>query len=191
MEQQLNATYLRPGLIQRAAAVGIAAAGIGTGVLLAAWGISFLWRYTPPEIAVRVANPEIRVTQDKPLTVASPPPIKIDPDVPTLKIERSSPLPGNGLGTDRKTSEDDVIRRDVTVFSTVKHATGQVTTGWNYRDGTGGIPVRQYCYYSAPKLDYSSTRVDIAFNGDPLPNISASLVPELQGALAKCQWWQG
>jgi hypothetical protein len=190
MEQQLNATYLKPGVMERAAAIGIAAAGIGTGVLLAAWGISSLWRYTPPEIAVRVANPEIRVTQDKPLTVASPPPIKIDPDVPTLKIERSSPSPGNGLGTDRKTSEGDVIRREVTVFSTVKHGTGYVTTGWNYRDGSGGVPVRQYCYYSAPNIDSSITRINIASDGTRLPNAS-SLVPELEGALAKCQWWQG
>jgi hypothetical protein len=54
-----------------------------------------------------------------------------------------------------------------------------------------GVPVRQYCYYSAPNSgDYSSTKTDIALNGMPLPNISASLVPELQGALAKCQWWK-
>jgi hypothetical protein len=91
MEQQLNATYLRPGVIERAAALGIAAAGIGTGVLLA-WGISFLWRYTPPEIAVRVANPEIHVTQDKPFTLVPPPPLQIDPNIPTLKIERPPPL---------------------------------------------------------------------------------------------------
>ena len=69
MEQRLDATYLRPGLVERTTAIGIGAVCIGTGVLLAAWGISFLWRYTPPEIAVRVANPELHVTQDSPLKV--------------------------------------------------------------------------------------------------------------------------
>jgi hypothetical protein len=34
------------------------------------------------------------------------------------------------------------------------------------------------------------TRVDIAFNGDRARQ-SALLVPDLEGALAKCQWWQG
>jgi hypothetical protein len=191
MEQQLNATYLRPGVIERAAALGIAAAGIGTGVLLAAWGISFLWRYTPPEIAVRVANPEIHVTQDKPFTLAPPPPLQIDPNIPTLKIERPPPLPDSGAGRDTKTPEGDLIRREVTVFSTVQHGAGSVTTGWNYRDGSGGVPVRQYCYYSAPNIDYSITRIDIASDGARLLNASLSFVPELEGALAKCQWWQG
>jgi hypothetical protein len=181
MEQRLNATYLRPGVIERAAAIGIAAASIGTGVLLAAWGISFLWRYTPPEITLR---------QDKPFEIAPPAPLKIDPNT-TLKVEAPVPLPDSRSGPDGKTPEGDVIRREVTAFYTVRHGTGHVTTGWNYRDGAGGVPVRQYCYYSAPNSgDYSSTKTDIALNGMPLPNISASLVPELQWALAKCQWWK-
>jgi hypothetical protein len=190
MEQQLNATYLRPGLIERASAIGIAAASIGTGVLLAAWGISFLWRYTPPEIAVRVANPEIRLSQDKPLELAPPAPLKIDPNTPTLKVEQASRLPETGVAR-TKTPEGDVIRRKVTVFSTVKHGTGYVTTGWSYRDGTGGVPFSQYCYYSVPNIDHSITRIDIASNESRLPNESLSLVPELEGALVKCQWWQG
>jgi hypothetical protein len=66
MEQRFDATYLRPGPFERAAAIGISAVAIGIGILLAAWGISFLWRYTPPTI--RIANPEIRVTQEKPFT---------------------------------------------------------------------------------------------------------------------------
>jgi hypothetical protein len=57
MEQRLDPTYLRPGLFERTIAMGIGAVGVGTGIFLAAWGISFLWRYTPPEIAVHIANP--------------------------------------------------------------------------------------------------------------------------------------
>jgi hypothetical protein len=69
MEQRLDATYLRSGPFERAAAVGVCAVAIGTGILLAAWGISFLWRYTPPEIVVR---------QEKPFEFAPLAPLKID-----------------------------------------------------------------------------------------------------------------
>jgi hypothetical protein len=43
METQLDHIYLRPGIISRAAAVGLAAMGVGAGVLLACWGLSFFW----------------------------------------------------------------------------------------------------------------------------------------------------
>ena len=188
MEQRLDATYLRSGPFERAAAIGISAVAIGTGILLAAWGISFLWRYTPPEIAVRIANPEVRVTQDKPFVLAQPEPFKVEPGELTLKVEQPSPTVTGG---DTKTPTGDVIRREVTVFSSVKHEPGTVVTGWNFKDGGSRVPVRQYCYYDASNVDHSSTRVDIAFNGDRAPHVSALLVPDLEGALAKCQWWQG
>jgi hypothetical protein len=183
MEQRLDATHLHPGPFERASAIGIVAVATGTGILLAAWGISLLWRYTPPELVFR---------QDKPFEFAPPPPIKIDPDIPPIKVEPAPPLPDNGMERDGKTSEGDVIRKEVTVFYTVKHGTGHVTTGWNYKDGSGTVPISQYCYYSsAPNADYSSTRIDLAFNRNPLPNVGISVVPELGRALAKCQWWQG
>lgn len=50
----------------RAAAAALVAAGLDVGIFLADWGISFLWRYTPRQIAARVANPEIHVVQDGP-----------------------------------------------------------------------------------------------------------------------------
>jgi len=74
-------------------------------------------------------------------------------------------------GAAKPTSE--VIRREVTVFSNVKHGPGTVVTGWTYPDGGGSVPVRQYCYYSASNVDHSSTRVDIAFNGDRASHVSA------------------
>jgi hypothetical protein len=192
----LDPTYLRPGMFERATAVGIGAVGIGAGILLATWGISLLWRYTPPEIAVRIANPEVYVTQDKPFTVtqdkpfalAQPDPLKIETGQLTIKTE-AAPIT-SGVGADKRTPTGEVIRREVTVFSNVKHGPGTVVTGWTYPDGGGSVPVRQYCYYSASNVDHSSTRVDIAFNGDRVPPASALLVPDLEGALAKCQWWQ-
>ena len=71
------------------------------------------------------------------------------------------------------------------------HELGEVVTGWKYADGRGGNPVHQYCYYSAPNADHSSRRVDIASNRIPFPNINGGLVPDLEGALAKCQWGRG
>jgi hypothetical protein len=190
MEQRLDATYLRSGPFERAAAIGIVAVAIGTGILLAAWGISLLWRYTPPEIAVRIANPEVRVTQNEPLTVTQDKPFIVTQPEP-FRVEQPSLPVTNGAGGDAKTATGDVIRREVTVFSNVEHGPGTVVTGWSFKDGGGRVPVRQYCYYRASNLDHSSTRVDIAFDRIPAPHASAFLVPDLEKALAKCQWWQG
>jgi hypothetical protein len=182
MEQRLDGTYLRSGPFERAAAIGISAVAIGTGILLAAWGISLLWRYTPPEIVIRGT-----VVQEKPFVFE---PLKIDPGQLTLKVEPQSPAT-SGVAGSTKTSTGDVIEREVTVFSNVRHGPGVVVTGWNYRDGSGGTPVQQYCYYTTPNIDHSSKRVDIASNRVRSPNLDPGLLPDLEGALAKCQWWQG
>src|SRR5262245_61428413 len=112
MEQRLDATYLRPALFERAAAVGISVVALGMGILLGAWGISLVWRYTPPEIAVRIANPEIKL--------APPPPLKGE------FIVKPPPTLTEGVGGDARTPTGDVIRREVTVFSNVKHGPGTI-----------------------------------------------------------------
>jgi hypothetical protein len=162
------------------------------GIFLAAWGISFLWRYTPPEIAVRIANPEVHIAQgsslkvihDKPFVIEQPEPSKVDTarraDDPSRSVD-------DGIRTDPRTG--DVIKREVTVFTSVRHGPGTVTTGWIYRDGSSGTPHLQYCYYSAPNVDNTSRKVDIASNRVPLP-VNAALVPDLGEALSKCRWWQ-
>jgi hypothetical protein len=156
----------------------------------AAWGVSLLWRPTPPpEITIRIANPALTVKQDKPLIVEQSEPFKLEHGELTVKVEPTATV-DSGVGGNAKTPTGDVIRREVTVFSNVKHGPGTVVTGWTCPDGGGSVPVRQYCYYSASNVDHSSTRVDIAFNGDRVPRASALLVPDLEGALAKCQWWQ-
>jgi len=199
MEQRLNAEFLRPGLFERAAAIGIGAISIGMAILLAAWGISFLWRYTPPEIQVRIANPEVRIAQSEPLTVTQDRPFivtqseafKVEPREFTVRMERPFPGVGSGSGGDTKTSSGDAIKREVTEFLSVEHGPGSVTTGWQYRDGSGGKPVQQYCYYWILNFDHSTTRFDIASNGTRLANIDSRAVPDLERALTKCQWWQG
>lgn len=196
MEQRLNASHLRAGLIERAAAVGVVAVGLGVAVLLGAWGVSFLWRYTPPEIAVRVANPEVhianpevRVTQDGPLTVMQDKPFTIAPPAP-LRIDDRDLI--TRVQQDTQPASGNVITREVTVFSNVNHGQGFVTTGWIYRNGSGREPFRQYCYYyyTEPGLNGTNTRIDLASDGVRRPNISR-LVPDIETALAKCQWWKG
>ena len=99
MEQRLDVTYLRPGPFAWAAAAGITATGIGMGVLLTTWGISLLWRYTPPEIAVHIANPEVSisqttpliVTQDKPFVVAQPEPLSFSSPNVSMPMRRTRP----------------------------------------------------------------------------------------------------
>src|SRR5262249_31453719 len=150
MEPRLDATYLRSGPFERAAAIGISAVAIGTGILLAAWGVSFLWRYTPPEIAVRIANPEVRVTQsgpltvtqDKPFVVAQPEPFKVERGELTVKVEQPSPTITGG---DTKTPPGDLLKSEVSVFLNVKNVPRTVVTGWDFKDGHARRHVTQPC----------------------------------------------
>jgi hypothetical protein len=123
------------------------------------------------------------VAQERRFTIAQPEPIKIDGGDLVSRVEQ--------IRRDAKTAGSDVISREVTVFSNVNHGPGLVVTGWSYRDGSGREPVRQYCYYTSSKSNGSSTKVDIASDGARASNIAAGLVPDLEGALTKCQWWQG
>ena len=199
MEQKLDTTFLRPGVFEKAAAVGLGAAGIGVGILLATWGVSFLWRYTPPEIAVRIANPEVsvkqdapfEVTQNKPFELAQPEALKIDPAEITVKVDQT-PYPALSKETaEKRTESGEVIRHEVTLFSSVNHGQGIITTGWNYKDGRGGKPISQFCYYSTADRGGASRRIDIANDGKRLSLAAAALVPNLDQALSKCRWWRG
>jgi hypothetical protein len=185
---ELNPTYLRSGPFERAAAVGFCAVAIGTGILLAAWGISFLWRYVPPKI--RIENPEIILSQPKPFKIEQDKPFKVEQDKP-FKVEQDKPLIAPPELPNSDSKEVNAIKREVTVFWSVNHGLGEVVTGWKYADGRGGNIVHQYCYYDAPNADHSSKRVDIASNRVRSPSMDPGLVPDLEGALAKCQWSRG
>ena len=191
MEQRLDASFLRPSLAERAASIGLGATGIGLAILLAAWGISLLLRYTPPEIELRLKqDAPLKVEQDKPFVLAQPQPLKIDPGQLNITIDQPpTPFVG-GRETVERTADGEVIKREVTVFSAVEHEQGQITTGWNYKDGRGGVPFQQYCYYVASDGRGASMRVDIAVDGARLFSTAESLVPNLKAALAKCQWWR-
>jgi hypothetical protein len=214
VETQLDHTYLRPGLISRAAAVGLGAVGVGAGVLLACWGLSFFWRYDDPvvgkleAVAQQLETLTQRTTdglealsrstaqQTETMSRKTVEGLKaidrkleaLDQKVAAARTEAlNRGFGGVGRG-DGRTVTGDVIQREVTVFSTVKHEAGGVVTGWVYKDGASdGVPMRQFCYYTAANFDGSSTRIDLALDGKRQPNIWQ--VPQVEGALAKCQWW--
>jgi hypothetical protein len=192
MEQQLDATYLRPCFVSKAFALSVAAIGIGTSILLAAYGFSLFWRPTPipTTLDIRIANPEILVRQEKPFVMVPPETLPINPQSPTNRAEQawnSGPPKGNG---DRAIPPQEVIQQEVIVFSSVKHSDGSIVTGWKYPNGSGRVPSSQFCYFSSPNADKSSKRVDIAINGMPLGETAVTLVPESEEALKKCQWWR-
>jgi len=156
---------------------------------LASWGVSLLWRYTPPEIAVRIANPELSIKNPE-LSIKNPE-LSIKQEAPIKKEPSQQPSITGALDAGSQTGTGDVIKREVTVFSFMRHGPGTVATGWNYKDGSGGVPVSQFCYYTAIDLDHSSKKIDIAANRIPRSDFNPDLVPDLEGALAKCQWWPG
>lgn len=161
MEQQLDATYLRPDLLSRCVALSIVAISIGLAILCICWGISLFWRSTTVE------------DRNMPLALA---PVKTPEGVTVKAVEpAASPQP---------------IQQEVVVFSTVRHGSGSVVTGWKFPNGSSRVPTDQYCYYHASNGDKSSTKIDIAANGRPSDWDLRSKVPEIEEAQRKCQWWR-
>jgi hypothetical protein len=191
MEQQLDATYLRPCFVSKAFALSVAAMGIGISILLIAYGISLIWRPTPASYApvdIPIANPELTVRQAKPFVMAPSETSDIDTKAfiarPAQTHNSERPIAG-----DPEALREGVIQREVIVFSSVRHAVGSVITGWKYPNGSGRTPSEQFCYYISLNADKSSTKVNIAFNGAPLSETATALVPESEEAIKKCRWW--
>ena len=205
METQLDHTYLRPGIISRAAAVGLAAMGVGAGVLLACWGLSFFWHVDDAvvrrleAIAKQTAGLS-DVVRDEIGTLSLKTTESIDAlggkldaldhrvDAINQRVTVTRSFQ-DGSGQPERTGTGDVIRREVTAFNTVSNEGGEVTTGWQYKDGASdGQPMRQYCYFLIGQNGVA-TKIELASNGQRLFNENVTRVPRLEEALAKCQWW--
>ena len=204
MEQRLDATLLQPGPIRRAAAVGFGAVGIGAGIFLAAWGLSFL-RQPARDHRIDALVSQFETLNQKAtdgfdgfgkqitdrlgtltmkLETLSQKVQDLDRHVGTLKVP--PPVYG-GAG---KTPDGDIIKKEVTVFFNVDHEPGRVTTGWRYNDGASANskPLSQYCYYVVSNVDGTSTKADLALDGN---RINFSGVPRAEEAVRKCHWWTG
>jgi hypothetical protein len=214
METHLDHTYLRPGIISRAAAVGLAAVGIGAGVLLACWGLSFFFHYDDPVVkkleALGTQLEALTQRQTDQLVEVIGQRLDVIGQNSTRETEAlnqnlvqrleainkrievalaAKQQPNFGEGT---TPDGAIIRRQVTVFSDVVHHGGKVVTGWSYKDGaSNGPPFNQYCYWLIHNSDGEDTKVDIAENGQRRQTSAMMSVPALNEAQSKCQWWSG
>ena len=168
MEQQLDSSYLGHDHLERSLAFAVRAIFLGLSVLLAAWGISLVWKAAVRSSELRVVNPEVRQVLSTPVILP--------------------PIPKTADQTD--IDREQVIRREVTVFTFVRHAAGSVVTGWSYPDGASGKPTRQFCYFSSPNADRTKTLVDLAIDRKRLPSINEAVVPNVDDALSKCQWFE-
>ena len=172
MEQQLDSTYLARDYLDRSLAFAIRAIFVGLAILLAAWGISLVWRAAQHSTEVPVVSAEVH-----PVPLPTPPTtsVKLPPE------KTSGPI---------DVEAEPIIRREVTVFTFVRHTTGSVVTGWSYKDGAAAKPIRQFCYFSSPNSDRTRTRVDLAVDRKQLPSINEAAVPNVEDALSKCQWFE-
>jgi hypothetical protein len=174
-ERLVVTKHLRPGPLAYGVSIGAAAFGIGLGGLLLCWGLSWLWPHGLH--SAQAADAPRNGRHDAPIAGQT--------------SDRSfDQKADNSLSNAGKTVPL-VIRREVTEFWSARHEGGEVTTGWQYADGRGGVPLFQYCYYSAnvPGAMHKSDRVEIAIEGQNLSNLDGAFVPDLTGAQAKCQWW--
>jgi hypothetical protein len=169
MEQRLDTTYLAGDYLERSVAFAVRAVFLGLGVFLAAWGISFFWRVAPEPTKLNLTLPSLQAASEGQKNPLQPPP--------------SVSMPAQ-----TQSDKETVLRREVTVFTHVSHIPGTVVTGWSYKDGAGGRPTRQFCYYTSASPDQTSTRVDLAFDRTPVPSINRSAVPNPDQAISKCQW---
>ncbi len=199
METQLDHTYLRPGIISRAAAVGLAAIGVGAGVLLACWGLSFFWHVDDAvlrrldAIAKQTAGlsdtfREIETTLGQ-RTTESIDALggKIDALEPSPRrdqpaSDRDEIVPG-GSGQPESTRTGHVIKREVTVFNSITHEGGDVTTGWNYKDGASdGAADKPVLLLHGHRSKWRRhLQIDLAYNGQRLFNGEHGQSPAARG----------
>jgi hypothetical protein len=172
MEQQLDSSYLARDYLDRSLGFAIRVFFLGLGIFLAAWGVSSVWRAAQQSAEVHIVIPEVR-----------PAPLETSP---TTSVQSS---PEAKTSSHTEVEEEPIIRREVTVFTFVRHARGSVVTGWSYKDGAAGKPTRQFCYFSSPNSDHTKTLVDLAIDRKQLPSINEAVVPNVEDALLKCQWF--
>ena len=206
-ETVLDSTYLQPGIVARAGAVGVAAIGIGAGVLLACWGASFFFNTSNKRLDALTAKVEELVQRPDrtdevlaKLDNLNREAGKIGGNITThlVSIEggleelKHRPIIAGNLSDHEKTVNGKVITKEVTVFREVPHDNGRVVTGWLYPDGASADqqPKYQFCYWTTEPLGGTTNRTStsLAENGVRLPNIGPG-VPRLEDALKECKWW--
>jgi hypothetical protein len=171
-------TIVKEGSLFKATAVCIVAVGVGICVLLACWGASLFWRVDDgmaqkidalskktaglsdavkngqQRTADAVKEGQLRIAESVDAVGGKLDAIdhrldSIDRRLSSLD-QRVSIIGKYGPGEYKK--DGNVIRREVTVFNSVPHGDGDVTTGWKYKDGGSEEPYDQFCYYMRRRL---------------------------------------
>jgi hypothetical protein len=206
-ETLLDHTYLRPGIVTRAGAIGLAAIGMGAGVLFACYGASFFFNTNTKRLGALTAKvEEIAQRPDRTDEVIA----KLD------DLRREAGKIGGNITTHLAFVEEslkelnnrsfirgnpdehgtpvngNVITTEVSVFKMVPHDSGFISTEWKYPNGASANqpPLEQSCFWLGRMSSGASVRIDLAHNGVRLPNIVDG-VPRLEDTLKKCVWWHG
>ncbi|MGV7212521.1 hypothetical protein [Bradyrhizobium sp. UFLA05-112] len=206
-ETMLDQTYLRPGIVARTGAVGMAAIGIGAGVLLACYGISFFIHPDSKRLDGLTAKVEefVRRPDRSEQVIAKLDGLRRDAgEISGGITARLASIEGSieeikhrpiisGSPDNHEKTNGNVIEREVTVFHRVPHDNDSVVmTGWDYADGASADqpPKRQYCYWQSEWLGGTTaqTTIYLAHDRQRLQGIAAG-VPQLEDALRKCIWW--
>jgi hypothetical protein len=104
---------------------------------------------------------------------------------------KTDQLPSSRDGAADEASKEEktnVLNREVVAFVQVEHETGYVITGWVYRDGSDGEPIRKYCYWRGPGQNERAETVSIGEDGNRLADADTASVPDPDDAWAKCRW---
>lgn len=190
MEQQIDDRFLRPTPMARACAIAVTAIGLGCGILFAAWGASFLFRPNLSIPEIRIANPEVRIASDSRVRISEDSALSLSSPSAARTTFTANPLASLPARLSGDAPKDESVLREATIFSSVKHTSGMVVTGWRYASSADQVPHTQYCYFSSRKDDGTRLIVDLATGRSNPLNANSALMPEFDEALAKCQWWQ-
>jgi len=217
METVLDPTYIRPGIVTKGIVVSLTAIAVGLGVLLVCFGLSFFFHFDKPVLtrldAMLVKLDAVAAKPDRNHEVLA----RLDSIGALVRSKINENSLSNGhlsnqldaiqaLINDLKNKESiyqapqstspdgQVIDTEVSVFKHIDHDGGAVFTGWKYPNGASanGPPKQQFCYWISGRVDgtTAATRIELAFDGTQLPNISGRM-SHLEEALNKCIWWEG
>lgn len=112
-------------------------------------------------------------------------------DGSTVTVKGTVPAQAPAVLPKQKSDDDPAIRTTVTIFKTVTHGDGEITSGWTFASGNAKSPSGQYCYYIRPTGDGNSTRQNVAKDSATMVTTTGVSPEEQAVRFQKCQWWSG
>ena len=198
-------------LIARGKMIAFAGLGIGAGIGIAAYGLSFFRE--PGRISkVELTNPVVSLDPQtslklgpiEPVKFDTPPLLRVDPNS-SVRVEQAEPFRVETVSRPDFIPRLDQVRvpegtssRVVTDFTIFHHYKvndkDQVITGWTFDDNQASFPRFQYCYLSrtSPSGELEDVSVKFALNGE-IVRASSSLMNERETRemFTHCVWFAG